>query len=607
MGRSFVNLRPLVDSRKGIFCHLLEIDDTRIVIDCGIGQDFDYSIYDPVVEIIGKCDCILLTSFDIFHMGAVGLFPDIPTYCSIPTAVLGRIVLDDYHSKLGEKVLNLFNPKQIKFSQPFRVNNVEISSFNAGYIIGNSSFKITKDLQTVVVCYSMNHRREHFLDGFYSGSIENPDIFITNSSYVRALPCTIRSRDESILRGISKSPGRIVVSVSYTRLLELLCILHKESVMIVSMHGRQFVERSKAMIEWAGPKAGELLNSVSIEFGRVSDIDGWRIIIVLDEAHHFGYLGTILDRLNSPETSLMLLDRSVEDFHPELLNVYDFSYTHKEPEAPKQHQDVQEFEVSSDNVEMEHWMHTKKTVFLRNGCAREHMFPRIKKRKQNNPYGEAVGFKFEKKVGESALKDIQPESVEIIESASLVKTGIAPMFTIQSLGTSGISDSMSCKTIIEGLDPGRVVVIDDSDGGALYMSTALNLSKVNIASLVCSGSLSLGSVNTVAKVLISEKIMGLEFKRLLDKRVSKFVAERRGNFVDLAGDYDKFTIGSIDMLNIKKSLIENGFKVECGDTALLVNNSLMIAFDDSGLSIEAKDTDLLTSVREILYRFVAII
>lgn len=602
---SFVSLRPLIDSRKGIFCHLLEMDSTRIVVDCGIGEDFDYSIYDPVAEVIGTCDCILLTSFDVSHMGAVGMFPTIPVYCSIPTAVLGRIVLEDYHSRLGNKVLPLFTPKQIKFSQPFRINDVEVSSFNAGYILGNSSFRITKDLHTVVVCYNLNHRREHFLDGFHSGSIEDLDVFVTNSSYARVSPCTIKARDERILRSINRCPGRVVISATYTRLLEIICILHGETILIVSMHGKQFVERAKAMIEWAGPKAGELLSTASVEFGRVSDIDSHRIVVVLNESHPFGYLGTILDRFNSPATTLFLLD--CEDFYPEQLNVYDFTYTHKEPEVLEHQEDTQESEEVLDNAEVEHWSHTRRTVFLRGECCREYMFPRNRKRKQNSPYGEAVKFRFEKKVGGSALKDVMPESIEVIENASLVKTGIIPQFTIQFLSTLGISDSMSCRTIVESLDPRRVVITDDGDGCALYMSTSFSLSKVCIESLVCTRELSLGSGNVVAKATISEKIMDLEFKKLLDKRVSKFVADRRGSFVEMSGDYEKFTVGSVDKQSIKRSLIECGFKVESSDEALVINNSLTIVFEDSGLSIAAKDTGLLVSVREVLYRFVAII
>ena len=96
---SSIQLNPLIDMKTGIFCYLLEIESTKIVVDCGIDTSFSYSLYDPILNIISSSDCILLTSYELSHMGAISLFPHVPIYCTMPTSVLGRLVLEDYAHK----------------------------------------------------------------------------------------------------------------------------------------------------------------------------------------------------------------------------------------------------------------------------------------------------------------------------------------------------------------------------------------------------------------------------------------------------------------------------------------------------------------------------
>ncbi len=44
-----LTLEPLIPTETGIYCHLLTLDDMKIVIDCGIGQNFDYSVYNEEI------------------------------------------------------------------------------------------------------------------------------------------------------------------------------------------------------------------------------------------------------------------------------------------------------------------------------------------------------------------------------------------------------------------------------------------------------------------------------------------------------------------------------------------------------------------------------
>jgi len=732
MGQSFISLTPLIDTKTGIFCHLLEIYEVKIIIDCGIGQDFDYSIYESVQETINDSHCILLTSFDMKHMGAVGLFPNVPVYCSIPTAVLGRIVLDSYrvyledrknraqageridldgsksHLKAGKssknsenfsKVLNIFNPKQIKFSQPFKIKDVEISCYNAGYILGNSAFKITTDLQSITVCYNFNHRKENLLNGIDTCTIASTSIFITNSEYVNVRACTIKARDQSIVdnvkRGCSKisddsddnikkikkedegsdatmsytqslakipgqwdgagkkepevlameanasagrferseqqtneifecemglhekesvaknetsnaCAGKTIITVSYARLLELLCILHQEDKIVVSLNASLFYERTKSMIEWAGSKAPELLNSTNTHFGRISDIGSHKIVIVVEEMHPYGYLGTVLEKYNSPESMLLLFDRKESDFFPESLNIYDFSYHKKEIVSPELKADA-DSDSSSEEPEHEHWSHCHKTVFFSSLFPSNYTFPQVKKRRQNNLYGEPVLFEFQKKIEESSLKDISQEHVEVIETATVRKTGLTPLFRVRHMDMPGMSDWYSCKTVLEGFDPQRVIFANDYEDCALFLSTACKVGKISIESDICREKLHLGALSLHRKVLISEKIMSLEFKSVLNKKISKFKARVADGIVDVAGDYDPLTIGIVNLAMIKKYLVENGYQVEDFGLYLLVDQHLKVFIGENSFKIEAEDQNLLVGVREILYKFLLVV
>lgn len=701
MGQSFISLTPLIDTKTGIFCHLLEIYEIKIIIDCGIGLDFDYSIYESVQEIINNSHCILLTSFDMKHMGAVGLFPSVPVYCSIPTAVLGRIVLDSYrvyledrknrtqaderidlegsksHLKPGKisknsenfcKILNIFNPKQIKFSQPFKIKDVEISCYNAGYILGNSAFKITTDLQSITVCYNFNHRKENLLNGIDTCTIASTSIFITNSKYVNIRAFTIKARDQNIIdcvksgysktsddsddnvkklkkedegsdatmsftQNLAKIPekcdgtdkkesevlssvaknetsnaceGKTIITVSYARLLELLCILHQEDKIVVSLNASLFYERTKSMIEWAGSKASEFLNSTNTYFGRISDIGNHKIVILVEEVHPYGYLGTILEKYNSPESMLLLVDRKESEFFPESLNIYDFSYHKKEVVSPELKADA-DSDSSSEEPEHEHWSRSHKTVFFSSLFPNNYTFPQVKKRRQNNLYGEPVLFEFQKKIEESSLKDISQENVEIIETATVRKTGLTPLFRVRHMDMPGMSDWYSCKTVLEGFDPQRVIFANDCDDCALFLSTACKVGKISIESDICREKLHLGALSLHKKVLISEKIMNLEFKNVLNKKISKFKARLADGIVDVTGDYDPLTIGIVDLAMIKKYLVENGYQVEDSDLYLLVDQHLKVFIGENTLKIEAKDQNLLVGVREILYKFLLVV
>ena len=109
------SLLPLfcVDGRA--LCHLLLIDDTRILLDCGWTDDFSPGIVDALKHVAPHLDAVLISHSDVGHVGALAhlvarlgckapLFATPPVHrmgqLTMYDAVLGRIAADPGFSAL---------------------------------------------------------------------------------------------------------------------------------------------------------------------------------------------------------------------------------------------------------------------------------------------------------------------------------------------------------------------------------------------------------------------------------------------------------------------------------------------------------------------------
>lgn len=605
MSENRISVKPLISTNTGIFCHLLQIDKTKIIINCGIGSELDYSIYDPIRDIIESAECILLTSFDLRHMGAVGLFRKMEIFCTIPTAVLGKIVLDELHSYFGDGVLNVFQPKQIKFSQPFKIKDLEIVSYNAGNIIGNCIFRITKDLQSISVGYNLNHRKEYFLDGIDHSGLEDTGVLVTNTRYVKTPVHSLKSRDEAINEILDIRSGQVVFSVSYSRLFELLCILCKYRISVVSKYGKMFTERVKSMVEWAGSKSSEMLLQLDIEFLKIEELRDQKIVLLVNEFHNEGYLGTVLERLNHRNNTLVLIDSSRSDIRFDELKVFSYTYRRKEIIEDV---DISDLEDEKDeDVEIEHWSKYSKVFLISGVLDYRNQYPHAKRRRHNNEYGEAVNFKFERKIEESDLKLPKVRETEEIEDKTLVKTGIVPEIDIVEFSLYGCSDFSSFKTVCESSNCKSIVVVDEDKLDAEFLGWHFRTSRLKMSSYIAGSSVMINYNANAQKMVVSDKIMELPSKNLFQNAVTHFRAFKKDGMLEYSGSCEPIMLGIVEMDEIKKSLIEDGFQVETDKNGLLVNGKLKIEFSESRMDVKGMEIDLLVAVRRIIYKHLVIV
>ncbi len=611
LGNTRIKLKPLIDTKTGVFCHFLEIGSAKFVIDCGIGDTFDFSIYNDCRDIIESADCILITSFDIKHIGALGLFPNVPTYCTAPTAVLGKILLEDINHRFktykNEDFPFEINPIVIKFSQIITIKDITLSSFNGGNFIGNSVYIIKYGLESLVVGYNINQRRNNYLDGAVIDNIPNDSIFVTNSSYVGVSPYSIKVFDENFMNIIKACTGRIIINVNFIKLLDLLCILNREDLIIISKYGEKFINQIKSMIEWASSRSTEIFFEFKFKFGKISDIKDHRIIIIINDSLENSILGTVLNKFNTPENLLIMIDKKIPDF--DKLKIYNYSYTLEEitPERKEEIYDSSNTENLNDTAEPDFhdWTKTSRTIFLNNKNSII-LFPEIVRKVYDNDYGYSVNFNFKKKI-EVSVKELQNiEKIEL-EHVKFIKKGIKPLFKTKEIEFYGPTDNLSIRIILETLNIKHIILINDFNENALFLLAILKLKNLQKSIFICDKDIEINLLNTVNRVKLLESVYNLNFIKINDISIAKAIMKKSNNTLEAIDDFNPIVIGTLKIPIIRKVLMEKGFQIKNFKDNIIVNNSLKICFNDKHIHIESNEMELLANVRNIIYEYIRLI
>lgn len=612
-GDDFIRIRPLVDTTLGIYCHLLEVESTKIVINCGIDSRFNYSIYDGVLDTIRSADCIIITSFELAFFGAVGLFSGMKIYCSSPTALLGSIVLGEMKHKMesfySRTVLSKFDPVRVKYAQPFIVNGIEICAYNAGYCIGNSVYRILVRLESILVGFNVNHKKENYLNGLARDIGGDVSTIITNSVYSAVPAYTVRNRDSGLLELIRGCPGRVLISVRYTRLIELLTVVESERPIIIAKNGKLFIDRIRSMIEWASIRAPDIFTEFRCTFGNVNEIGKQKVIIVVNEEFEDGIFGTVLDQFNSAQNTLLLIDQDRTKLDFSRLNAYKFEYVLQKIEQTRGKEASQVDYMDTDEHDADkHWTTAGTSIFIEkyhNG----YMFPQHPRRTYNNDYGETVEYNFEQRTEEETdrLKDEIESDVIEVENKELVRQSIEPVCAILSFNFHGISDFVSSKTVIESFTPKQIVLANNGVEQSLFFASALRLSNRPHTVCLCDRKLVLRTQNNSTKVKITEDITSLKFRKINSCKISKSILRRTHTHLFAAGNYPPLLVGSVSLPILRRALAEAGFQVSQRANGLLVNNDLSISIEQDTICIHSGESILLAAIRNILYSYVTII
>ena len=284
---SQIRVTPLGDAESTgqFFCFLLEIDSTKILLDCGCTDSFNFHVYDQYREMLKEIDCILISHADLAYIGALPYVVSTcslscPIYTTVPVHNMGLMALYDTLQGLDEegnipsqfslddvdscfdKIIRLRFMQSVILTGPGK--GITIVPYAAGHSVGGCMWKLGKNTEEFVYAVDFNHKKERHLDGINFEMLNKPSILLTNSNSVFSIHKNKKQRDtdfvDSALSTL-RSGGSVLVPVKgSTRVLELLLLLEQtwEShnytypIVFASHQSVRVVEFAKSMLEWMG-------------------------------------------------------------------------------------------------------------------------------------------------------------------------------------------------------------------------------------------------------------------------------------------------------------------------------------------------------------------
>jgi len=264
-------------------CYLLEVDDFKILLDCGWDPKFDLDVLKPLTKLVKRVDAVLISHPDIPHLGAlpyaVGkLGLTAPVYATIPVYKMGQMFMyDAYQNRYSNEDFTLFNLDdvdaafdkfvQLKYSQrvTFEGNGagIEITAHPAGHLIGGSVWKIKKENEEIIYAVDYNHKKERHLSSVTLEALGRPTLLITDSYNALNSQASRKNRDNELLdtvMQILRGGGDVLIPVDTAgRVLELLIVLDQYwtnnklgtySLAFLSNVSFNTIEFAKSQLEW---------------------------------------------------------------------------------------------------------------------------------------------------------------------------------------------------------------------------------------------------------------------------------------------------------------------------------------------------------------------
>uniref|UniRef100_A0A3Q3WY85 Cleavage and polyadenylation specificity factor subunit 2 n=1 Tax=Mola mola TaxID=94237 RepID=A0A3Q3WY85_MOLML len=275
---------------ESALCYLLQVDEFRLLLDCGWDENFSMDIIDAMKRYVHQVDAVLLSHPDPIHLGAlpyaVGkLGLNCTIYATIPVYKMGQMFMYDlYQSRNNSEDFTLFTLddvdcafdkiQQLKYSQIVNLkgkgHGLSIMPLPAGHMIGGTIWKIVKDgEEEIVYAVDFNHKREIHLNGCTLESISRPSLLITDSFNATYVQPRRKQRDEMLLTNVMETlrgDGNVLIAVDTAgRVLELAQLLDQiwrtkdaglgvYPLALLNNVSYNVVEFSKSQVEWMSDK-----------------------------------------------------------------------------------------------------------------------------------------------------------------------------------------------------------------------------------------------------------------------------------------------------------------------------------------------------------------
>ncbi|KAJ3279116.1 hypothetical protein HK104_001734 [Borealophlyctis nickersoniae] len=283
-----VKFTPISGARnEEPLCYLLEIDEAKLLLDCGWTDACDPSDLTQLRRVARQVDAVLFSHADMEHLGAypyavekLGL--TCPSYGTVPVHDMGQMhMYDVWQSKRDVEEFTTFTVEhidaafskmvQLRYSQPYslagKCKGITITAYAAGHTIGGSIWKIKKDTDEILYAVDYNHRKEGHLNGtvlMATEALTRPSVLITDAYNAKSVQPLRKQRDAALIDTLTstiKSDTSVLIPVdTTTRVLELAYLLEQHwaanrmsfPLILLTHQSPRTAVLAKSMLEWMG-------------------------------------------------------------------------------------------------------------------------------------------------------------------------------------------------------------------------------------------------------------------------------------------------------------------------------------------------------------------
>ncbi|KAI1316869.1 cleavage and polyadenylation specificity factor subunit 2 [Mortierella claussenii] len=353
---------------ESALCYLLEIDEAKILLDCGWNDEFDVEDLKQLRRIAKDVDACLLSHSTLHHLGALAYAKSYlglraQTYATFPVMDMGRLSLYDiWQSKRANQDFLTFNLEDIdqafeaitclRYQQPTELvgkcKGITITASSAGHTVGGTVWKISKDTESILYAVDYNHRKDKHLDatvllqsdGSAPPEFQRPSLMITDAFNSEQLlqpsrPSRDRALLESTIATINSGGSVLLPTDSSTRVLELAYMLDsywmanrvRYPLILLTNFSYRTAHFATSMMEWMGDTVRAQLtdtreNPFQFKYlrlcQRLSDLEkypGPKVVLASNLSMETGFAREVFLKMDqwcqNPRNTLILTERAL--------------------------------------------------------------------------------------------------------------------------------------------------------------------------------------------------------------------------------------------------------------------------------------------------------
>lgn len=311
---AIVKVTPIIGCRqegKRPTCHLLEIDEARILLDCGTRSDFNIDHLSNLKRLAKsrtgadsiELDLILISQGDIGHLGGIpNLLASMATPCpvlaTLPVHHLGIVTLYDYFEGYFEahgsapptitldQIDTAFEKMTLlRYAQPYtcapgsgRAAGITVTPLSGGRSLGGTMWRIRRHAEEIVYAVDFSHRRETVVEGASLDALpQRPALLIGEAKGALEVSISRKDRDEALCSLVNKtfrSGGSVLIPVDTAgRTLEIIQVLER--------HWQ--LNRDETLVNKQSP--GALLSETSTPSAKDEDERQIPLLIISHQSH----------------------------------------------------------------------------------------------------------------------------------------------------------------------------------------------------------------------------------------------------------------------------------------------------------------------------------